>query len=275
MSMSAFLGTLFSEGSTTCYTESPHGYKVKNAPYEADLYFCINELHPSADLNPTKDWHDRMVPRRADCNVVCYRNFLIELDNMPLEEQITYVKSRVPVTSIVYSGGSSYHFIISLETPLQNYEEYMNVAKRLLLLVPEADPTCKNPSRLSRLPTRVRPDTDKVQSLVYLNSRVPNAELLAKLPELPVTEKREYTQAQKREYVTPLILEAVHEPNKVMARSNMTRNLFFFWLYNRFEDAQVSKESRERYVSLAYNNLQDIADFTFDEALTAARIRGA
>lgn len=270
--MNNFLNVLFNEGAVTCFTESPYGYKVKSRPYPEDLFFCINELHPERDLNPTKDWHDEFLPRRADCNVVCYRNFLIEIDGMPLEDQITYVKSRIPVSSIVYSGGSSYHFIVSLETPVKTYEEYMNISKRLLLLLPEADPACKNPSRLSRLPGRVRPETDKMQDLVYLGGRVSNDTLISKLPALPLIERRQYTPDEKRSYTTPLILEAIHEPDAVMQRSNMTRNLFFYWLYNRFEDAGIEPEKRERYVTTAYSNLKNIEDFSFDEALAAARL---
>lgn len=270
--MNNFLNLLFSEGAVTCFTESPYGYKVRTAPYPKDLYFCINELHPSRDLNPTKDWHSEFSPRRADCNVVTFRNFLIEIDTMPLSDQIAYVKSRVPVSSIVYSGGASYHFIISLETPLATYEEYMDVAKRLLMLLPEADSACKNPSRLSRLPGRVRPETDKMQDLIYLNGRIQNDLLIARLPELPERSTRIYTKDEKRAYVTPLILEAIHEPDAVMQRTGMGRNRFFFWLYNRLEDVSASQELREKYVTTAYNNLKDIEDFTFDEALQAARL---
>jgi len=270
--MNNFLSTIFSEGTTTCYTDSPYGYKVKTEPSEQDIFYCINELHPNKDLNPTKDWHDLNQPRRADCNVVCYRNFLVELDNMPLMDQISYVKSRLPVTSITYSGGSSYHFIISLETPLKTYEDYMNMARRILAAVPEADPACKNPSRLSRLPYRLRPDTQKEQKLVYLSTRIKNSELEAKLPVTKVYEQKVRSKDEKRVYITPLILEAVHEPNVVMSRSNMTRNLFFYWLHNRFEDIGLPPDSRHKYVELAYQNLEDIEDFTFDEACAAARI---
>jgi hypothetical protein len=191
---------------------------------------------------------------------------------MPLDQQIAYVRSRIPVSSIVYSGGSSYHFIISLETPLETYEEYMNVAKRLLLLVPEADPMCKNPSRLSRLPGRLRPDTEKTQDLIYMNGRIPNELLMARLPDLPEYTKREYTKDEKKQFVTVNVLTAIHDPQEVMNRTGMGRNAFFFWLFNRFEEVELPEEKRAKFVSIAYDNLTSNNDFTFEEACAAARL---
>jgi hypothetical protein len=269
-----FLDLLFAKDAMTCYTESPFGYKVKSRPYPEDLFFCINELHPLNDLNPTKSWHDKWLPRRADCNVVCFKNFLIEIDTMPLTEQISYVRSRIPVSSIVYSGGSSYHFIISLETPVKTYEEYMNISKRLLLLLTEADPACKNPSRLSRLPGRVRPETDKMQELVYLGAHVNNEVLLSKLPELPVFAPKTYSKDERKMFVNSSILEAIHAPESVMEKIGLGRNALFFWLHNRFEDNELPYDKRVKFVETAYNNLKDTQDFSFEEACAAARIEG-
>jgi len=271
---SKFLELLFDEGQTSCYTESPHGYKVSHSPKSDDLFLCINALHPTQDLAPTKEWHDQYTPRRADANVVCYRNFLIEIDDMPLEEQVDYVTSCIPVSSIVYSGGKSYHFIISLEDKLETLAEYKNVAKRLHQLLDRSDSSTKNPSRLSRLPNVVRPETGKKQTLDYLGSRIKNKDLLLKLPEVEKPPVYERTEQETVSYLSPMILEACMIPDEVMNRSGINgRNAFFFWLGKRMADVNMAPEQKAKYVSMAYNNLISVAGFSFEEAAQAARVR--
>lgn len=272
-SLIEFLNTIFHPEAATCFTAKPHGTDVR-PPLEGDLFFCINELDSSRDAEPTQDWHHPDRPRRADCNVTSYRNFLIELDNMPLYDQVAYVKSRVPVTSIVFSGGKSYHFIISLDTPLATKAEYDSVARRLLKLLPAADKSCKNPSRLSRLPFALRPDTGLKQDLIYLGSRIENSRLLYLLPEesMRITQTRSPNEVKLM--VRPLIMEAADFPNEVMAKMGMdSRNRFFFWLYNRCRDAEMDDDSRWYWTEKAYNNLADKEDFGWDEAQAAARLK--
>jgi len=270
-----FLGVLFNEPEATCFTDSPNGYKVRYYPNPADLFFCINPLYPDRDLNPTKEWHDKNQPRRADCNVSELRNFLIELDKLELTSQIKYVTSKIPVTSIVYSGGASYHFIVSLQDPCTSLDEYAQIAKRLLALLPEADRMCKNPSRLSRLPFRVRPETGKEQAIVYLGSRIKKTDLLAKLPELPEPRKYNLNSAETQGYLSSLLIAAMIEPSKMMADLNInSRNGLFYWAGKRMDDTNVDLERRVRIVETMYNNLEDVSDFTFEEALMAARAEG-
>jgi hypothetical protein len=266
-----FLSTLFDEGQFSCFSESPHGYKVSSQPKAEDLFFCINALHPYRDLVPTKDWHAHHRPRRADGNVVCYRNFLIELDKGTLAEQASAVMDKVPITSVVYSGGKSLHFIISLKEPLVSAEQYRETAKRILSLFPNADRTCKNPSRLSRLPDVIRPETSKMQELRHLGTRVSNSELFALLPELP--KPKPISADQQRLFVSPLIIEATLFPNDLIERLDLGgRNAFFYWLGNRLKESSLPPKKRAEYVIEAYDNLHDKADFELDEALNAARV---
>lgn len=257
-SLKNFLNTLFAPDSMTCYTPHPHGIEVWPYPSDRDVFFSINSMHTS----------------RADANVTCLRNFLIEIDSMPLDDQISYVTGKVPVTSIVFSGSKSYHFIISLETPLATKAEYDSVARRLLKLLPAADKSCKNPSRLSRLPLAVRPETNLVQRLVLLNERIPNDQLLLLLPQDTVTMTPKRSPDEVRLLTTPLILEAADAPNQVMAKMGMdSRNRFFFWLHNRFKDAGMGVDAQWYYTEKAYNNLSDKEDFGWDEAQAAARLK--
>lgn len=265
-----FLSLLFDEGQASCFTESPHGFRVNMGPVPDDLFFCINALHPTKDFAPTKDWHSEYKPRRADANVTCYRNFLIELDNFPLDKQIDYVTKLLPVTTIVYSGGKSYHFIVSLEDPV-DAKEYKALAKRLQALVSGADPACKNASRLSRLPSVVRPETGKEQKLMLLNKRINNKELDLLLPILPERPKYRYKDSN---YTSSIILEATVYPDEIMEKFNLGgRNAFFFWLYNRMNEDGIEDGDRENYVERAYDNLRDSKGFSLEEAKHAARIK--
>jgi len=84
-------------------------------------FFCINPL-TSVDLHYNKNGTEKqlakrryMKPRRADINVSQFRNFMFEMDNESLEAQGKILEScGIPWTSIIYSGGKSYHVILSL-----------------------------------------------------------------------------------------------------------------------------------------------------------------
>ena len=270
LTQAKFLSLLFDEHEASCFTESEHGYRVNMAPASNDLFFCINALHPSRDLAPIKDWHREDLPRRADANVVTHRNFLIELDDMPLSEQIEYVTSRVPVSSIVYSGGKSYHFIVSLEKAVES-DKYKELARRLHKLLPKADRACKNASRLSRLPGVIMPETNKMQTLTELRNRIPNIEFEAVLPIL--APRKKVNNIKYLESVPSLVLEACVFPDDIIEKYNLGgRNAFFFWLYNRMEEANMSEQRREDYVEQAYENLRDVSGFGIEEARSAARL---
>lgn len=134
---------------------------------QADVFpfFVINPLRPGS-------------PRR-DQNVSVYRNFLIECDTLPLDEQLHRIRDLgMPFTSCVYSGNKSLHFIVSLASALPSRQEYDRLARRLLQAVPWADKTTKNPSRFSRTPGHQRVDTERLQRLEWLGSRVDTALLL-------------------------------------------------------------------------------------------------
>lgn len=176
-----FLKTIFDETEYTCFSLNNKGtsvYPIEN--FKNDLnynFFSINPLDPLVDHNPTQSYHNVNKPRRADHNVVCYRNILLEMDNIPLDTQLNIVNElNLPFTSATYSGGKSIHFIISLQEPLQSKKEYdelvYNIYKAINRDEPLIDESCKNPSRLSRLPFSTRSDTGKKQHLIELRDRI-------------------------------------------------------------------------------------------------------
>lgn len=274
MTLSNFLKTIFDNQDYTCFTDSPFGVSVGIWPKADDQFFCINALEPFQDLGPTKAWHREDVPRRADCNVTKFRTFLIELDKMDLAKQIDYVKSKLPVTAITFSGDKSYHFLISLETPLKSKAEYVHFFKRIQALLPEIDPANKNPSRLSRLPSAKRRETGNIQKLVELNSRIPFETLDKLLPNISeIVFVRDFTNPETREYVAVEIFEACTDPEQKINEKNLAgRNVFFYWLSCRMADLGYPLEQKKKYVNLAYDNLKNKKDFSINEALTAARL---
>jgi competence transcription factor ComK len=128
-------------------------------PLSLSEFFCINPL--------------KSLDERNDSNVATKRNFLIEWDEAPLEEQYTALEklksANFPVTTATFSGSKSLHLIVSLADSLT--AEYKAAWLALSLEIHRitglnADPSCKNPSRLSRLAGAVRTN-GIVQALLY------------------------------------------------------------------------------------------------------------
>ncbi len=120
-------------------------------------------------LNPIKGW-------RNDASCTAFRSFLVECDDMPLSQQLAYVKSMgLPYSAIVYSGGKSLHVLVTLSQDLPNEKTWRHVAEWILNAMPKADPNTKNPSRSIRIPGARR--GDKRQKLVEIHGRIPHKTL--------------------------------------------------------------------------------------------------
>jgi len=271
LTLDNFLNLLFEPNEQTCFSHDLKGYKVTSYPALKDVYFCINALHPTEDRRPEQAWHRSNLPRRADHNVISFRNFLIEIDSMPLEQQIAYVTSKVPVSAITYSGGKSYHFILSLTTPATP-EKYREIALRLHSLLPASDSSTKNASRFSRIPTAVRPDTGKCQTLVELHNRI---SLQTLEPMLPLVKMQNVNPIKKeKSIISADAQEVVNRPDVVMQRLNFGRNALFHYLGQRLKELELDEEIKQELVDRAYANLSDATSFSLNEAYNAARIKG-
>lgn len=144
-------------------------------------------LHPKYEyvaINPFKKGSSRL-----DVNVSKFRNILIEIDTLPVDQQRAYIDSlKIPYSTIVYSGGKSLHFIISLAEPLATKAEYDALVSRVMKAVPKADSKARNCGRFTRNPLHFRADKQKSQELVYTGDRVENKTLLEALGALGVAE---------------------------------------------------------------------------------------
>lgn len=178
-----FLKVLFDDGQHSCFGNTTSSYKVSSvfsSPQPTE-FVCLNALNASVDNEPSKPWHAPTLPRRADCNVICFRNFLIECDTLPIDTQLQLMADiKLPYSTAVYSGGKSVHFIVSLQQPLDDIDHYRWLAKQLMDMISQKMPidvSTKNPSRLTRLGGSWR--KDKEQKILELKPRVKNSDLQA------------------------------------------------------------------------------------------------
>lgn len=172
-------------------------------------FYSINPLHgwldhvkaPNGEITAIKG-----PGRRADLNVTRFQNFLFEMDNVPLDQQLNIILTcGFPWATVTYSGGKSYHAILSLEQALdakphtqEGVDEYKRVWKQLAAVLCQRagrdikilDSSTQNPSRLSRTPGAVR--GTKVQELVKLGRLCSAEELRSILAEAPEIEKPRY-----------------------------------------------------------------------------------
>lgn len=155
-----FYNVLFEESESVCLGVSVYTTQVcKRGP---DLLPLENVAH-FISINPLKN-------KRADINVTSYRNILIEFDELEPAEQLQ-VLEKVPFSTLVWSGGKSFHAILSLETPFTSKEEYVSAVRALQRKLPDMDKSTKNPSRFSRNPGVVR-ENGKLQELIEVRGRI-------------------------------------------------------------------------------------------------------
>lgn len=104
-------------------------------------------------------------------NVAAYRYALIESDTLSLTEQRElYIKLKLPIAALVYSGGKSLHAIVRIDAEDENtynarVRETYTICEENGLKI---DRQNKNPSRMSRLPGCDR--GEKKQHLLEVNA---------------------------------------------------------------------------------------------------------
>ena len=138
-------------------------YRNSCVPFQSYEFEVLNEL---------KDCRNR-----TDDNCIQHTRFLFEMDNVPLQEQISYLRrNKEYITRCVFSGSKSLHMIIQFDddwesTCEDNYKEIWHIINQILFDT-KCDSACSNPSRLTRRPSAIRADTTKEQKLVYNNPEI-------------------------------------------------------------------------------------------------------
>lgn len=117
-------------------------------------------------INPIKEGASR-----ADDNVASMRNFVLEMDDTPREEQKALASKLMKegiVNRVVDSGNKSLHMRITVANEILTKDEYKAVHNYLneRFFEGRADRKCSNPSRFTRNPNGYRPDTQKRQTAI-------------------------------------------------------------------------------------------------------------
>jgi hypothetical protein len=140
-------------------------------------------------LNPMKPYTERKVK-----NVTAHRNILIEFDDMPLDEQLEFMKRRkIPYSAITYSGNKSYHFVIALTEDIgaETYDIYF---RWLSAILDNKNDQSMSPSNTyTRVGGAVRNDDktgnkDVLQEIKHIGSRISPFELHSLLSQFPALE---------------------------------------------------------------------------------------
>lgn len=187
MTRESFFKVLFDLDEQTCFGKNVYATALGPVfPVEVNdaLFFSIN---------PMKD-------KRADANITTYRNVLIEFDTVPPGEQMDLL-AYVPLSTLLWSGGKSYHAVISLEEPLRSRDEYDRLVRRIQRKLPLMDKSTGNPSRFSRMPGGIR-DSGQVQRLIEVRTRISSESIEAWLGPEPQAQVADTTEVPD-DYIPP------------------------------------------------------------------------
>jgi hypothetical protein len=208
------LNLMFREGETVCVSPNQYGFhsvplsmalseRVTLVPpnpwqgktIEESIQYCNSSELRLVALNPIKGF-------REDNNCLAYRNFLVEMDEGPLKQQYDYIKAlEMPYSAIVFSGGKSLHYLITLDKDLPDEKTWRKVSEWILAIVTLADPNTKNPSRSIRIPGPAR--DQKKQTLVEFKGPVTTGALSGWLGRYPHLIPREREKRVRMEGVDP------------------------------------------------------------------------
>lgn len=108
---------------------------------------------------------------RADACVARFRFAVVEFDTMPPERQFQFWAGvKLPVVALLDSCGKSVHGRVRIDAP--NADGWtLRVESKLFSLLSAigADASCRNESRLSRMPGHYRTEKGRFQRLLYLD----------------------------------------------------------------------------------------------------------
>ncbi len=109
---------------------------------------------------------------RGDNCIADFRYAVVEFDNISIEDQLNFWAAvELPYEVLIFSGGKSIHGWVKLDG-INNISDWETHVKQKLFaayLEPlGADPACKNPARLSRMPRHYRKEKNEYQTILDL-----------------------------------------------------------------------------------------------------------
>lgn len=172
----SFLNTLFDPDEEVCVSHNKYGHTSlplsevisKNNVQVTNTFDKIVSMDTDSivliGINPIKG-------QRNDENVTAFRNFLVEMDDGDMNDQLAYVKEyNTPYSAAVFSGGKSIHFAICLDESLPSIDVYKFYAKWILNVLKLSDQQTTNPSRSIRFPNNYRDGVK--QKLLSVKNRI-------------------------------------------------------------------------------------------------------
>ena len=168
-----FYKVLFDSEDYTCFSDNVYGVKLYKANYKgpkADCeFFSINPFNKGTS--------------RAKSNVSAFRNILVEIDQdengnvIPAEKQKSMMNNiGLPYATLVWSGGKSYHAIISVDEGFEDLAEYEQAVKAVYRVLAKNnitnDTQVKDPGRFSRAAGAVRMNTKQLQEVAEVKQRI-------------------------------------------------------------------------------------------------------
>jgi len=268
-----FFKALFNEGeyvSVVSDVKHTRVFPLADISKQIDAeYFSINPLH-NFDLAASEPYHNKDIARRCDANVSAFRSILVELDSVPKEEQVELIKKTgMPYTAITFSGGKSYHFIITLEQDFETRKEYDLLVKRLYKALGGInDPSTKNPSRLSRIPGAIRFENGAIQYLHELSERIPKEKLKLWI-ESKIGQEVEVVSTQSNHFGSISLLKNLSPFTRNFLSIGASEGFWNATLFKSACDMFRNNYSKEEITSLVFkiNNRLDPSDLkTIDSA---------
>lgn len=189
----------------------------------------IIELDPDYTFAGPTELEDFSVHRRTE-NILNYRSLLFEIDDFEIPDQLDFwnncISNGFPISTVVFSGKYSFHALLVLAEPLNSLEEFrflwdvlsedLNQKFRLQFKLPDEveaiDRGSRNPTICTRIPSGLRKDTGKVQTLAYCSRRYYLKEILDKID--PRILEAQYIKLSKKEALN----KCLSRPTKLLSQ---------------------------------------------------------
>lgn len=172
------LDLLFNSHETVC--SSPNVYATRS---KSQLEVTIDDAFVT--VNPVNGF-------RRVADVTAFRSFLVEVDpknwdslneherSQILNWQREYIKrSGLPVSACIFSGNKSLHYLIVLDVPFYDNEEYKFHFRWLANILEEIDVQAGNAIAGVRVPGHRRSETGKIQRLEFVGTRIVKSDFVA------------------------------------------------------------------------------------------------
>lgn len=272
------LKLMFRENETVCVSHNKYGYH--SVPLENTFDGEVNLISPSYPaipidrvrsrdlmllaLNPIKGW-------RQDANCTAYRNFLIDLDYGPIDEQLDYIKKiGIPYSAIIFSGNRGLHVLISLDKDLPSESIYRTLGEWILNVATAADQNCKNPSRCIRVAGAVR-DNGNEQKLVEFHGAVKLSDLSSWLLKFPDAKPRKWEATEPSEIPDPYLLPSwIRKQLRDGFDFKNGRNKTWFSIACAFAKAGFSMEDTMTYLDGHFIPERDFTRREWESAIKSA-----